>query len=146
MTDSFFQQFVLSPNKRMNHEGNRQEPDLSPRVPSADLQQMELELLDKRNRRHLEPRAADAALDACVRSFETAFGVQREAPEAFDLSRETEATVKLYGLERGATQGFGWPSVVTEIQKNAGTPHKFCPLYEVVIEALTDAVRLLPLR
>ena len=43
-----------------------------------------------------------------MRSFETAFGMQREAPEVFDLSAETDETLRLYGLERGATQGFGW--------------------------------------
>ncbi len=52
------------------------------------------------------PPAGDAALAARIRSFETAFGMQREAPEAFDLSRETDATLQLYGLERGGSTGF----------------------------------------
>ena len=90
---------------------------------------MELELLGKLNRRHLEPRAADAALDARVRSFETAFGMQREAPEAFDLSRETEATLKLYGLERGATQGFGWQCLVARRLAERGV--RFLELIDV---------------
>src|SRR5260221_4969683 len=34
--------------------------------------------------------------------------MQREAPEVFDLTRETDATLKLYGLSRGQTSGFGW--------------------------------------
>ena len=55
---------------------------------------------------------ADAALAARIRSFETAFGMQREAPEAFDLSQETDATLGLYGLERGQTDGFGWQCLV----------------------------------
>ncbi len=88
-------------------------PNLKPRVPGVELQQMELELLGKFNRAHLEKRAADQALDARVRSFETAFGMQREAPEAFDLSRETDETLKLYGVERGATAGFGWQCLVS---------------------------------
>ena len=109
--------------------GNEPLPNLRPRVPSAELQQMELELLGKLNRRHLEPRAADAALDARVRSFETAFGMQREAPEAFDLSRETEATLKLYGLERGATQGFGWQCLVARRLAERGV--RFLELIDV---------------
>ncbi len=104
-------------------------PNLRPRVPSADLQQLELELLGKLNRRHMEHRAADAALDARVRSFETAFGMQREAPEAFDLSRETEATLKLYGLERGATQGFGWQCLVARRLAERGV--RFLELIDV---------------
>ncbi len=87
-------------------------PNLKPRGPAPDLQGLELELLGKLNRRHLERRAADLALDARVRSFETAFGMQREAPEAFDLSQETAATHAMYGLEQGATSGFGWQCLV----------------------------------
>ncbi len=87
-------------------------PNLHPRVQSADLQKMELDLIGKLNHGHLERRAADQSLDARIRSFETAFGMQREAPEAFDLSGETDATLKLYGLERGATTGFGWQCLV----------------------------------
>ena len=87
-------------------------PNLVPRVANSGLQQLELELLGQLNRTHLETRAADQALDARVRSFETAFGMQREAPEAFDLSQETEATLQLYGLTRGATSGFGWQCLV----------------------------------
>jgi len=87
-------------------------PNLKPRGPAPELQELELELLGRLNRRHLEHRAADLALDARVRSFETAFGMQREAPEAFDLSQETAATHALYGLEQGATAGFGWQCLV----------------------------------
>lgn len=79
---------------------------------SEDLQKMELELRGGFNRRHLASRTADQALDARVRSFETAFGMQREAPEAFDLSQETEATLQMYGMEKGATSGFGWQCLV----------------------------------
>lgn len=104
-------------------------PNLQPRVPGLDLQQMELQLLGKLNRAHLERRAADQALDARIRSFETAFGMQREAPEAFDLSRESEATLKLYGLERGATSGFGWQCLVARRLAERGV--RFLELIDV---------------
>ena len=38
--------------------------------------------------------------------------MQQEAPEAFDLSSETDATLDLYGLTRGQTTGFGWQCLV----------------------------------
>ena len=38
--------------------------------------------------------------------------MQAEAPEAFDLASETEATLRLYGLQRGSTQGFAWQCLV----------------------------------
>jgi hypothetical protein len=87
-------------------------PHLRPRVADGGLQQMELELLGKLNRKHLEERSADLALDARIRSFETAFGMQREAPEAFDITRETAETLRLYGIDRTATSGFGWQCLV----------------------------------
>ena len=81
------------------------------------MQEMELDLLQRMNRRHLRERGGDdAALAARVQSFETAFGMQAEAPEAFDVTRESEATHALYGLERGATTGFAWQCLVARRQ------------------------------
>ena len=45
------------------------------------------------NRRHLAAAPGDANLAARIRSFETAFGMQAAAPEAFDLSQESDATL-----------------------------------------------------
>ena len=106
-------------------------PNLKPRGPAPDLQGLELQLLGQLNRKHLERRSADLALDARVRSFETAFGMQREAPEAFDLSQETEATHALYGLERGATSGFGWQCLVARRLVERGV--RFLELIDVEI-------------
>ncbi|OWK42929.1 DUF1501 domain-containing protein [Fimbriiglobus ruber] len=104
-------------------------PNLRPRVPTAELQQMELDLLGKLNRHHLEQRAADQALDARIRSFETAFGMQREAPEAFDLTRESDETLKLYGVDRTATSGFGWQCLVARRLAERGV--RFLELIDV---------------
>ncbi len=82
-------------------------PDLTSRV-SANLQRTELDLLARRNRRHLEERGGDPKLMARLRSFETAFGMQHAAPEAFDLSGETVATKTAYGLETEPTKSFAW--------------------------------------
>ena len=38
--------------------------------------------------------------------------MQSEMPEVFDLSKETDATLKLYGLERGQNPGFAWQCLV----------------------------------
>jgi len=104
-------------------------PNVRPRVANVELQQLELELLGKLNRRHLEQRAADQALDARIRSFETAFGMQREAPEAFDLSGETAATLAMYGLKPGASSGFGWQCLVARRLAERGV--RFLELIDV---------------
>jgi hypothetical protein len=92
--------------------GDNPMPNLRRRVASSKLQELELEMLAKANQKHLAQRTADAALDARIRSFETAFGMQSEAPEAMDLSNESEATLKLYGIQPGQKTGFGWQCLV----------------------------------
>src|SRR5436190_16002742 len=88
-------------------------PDLVRRAPSDAVQEMELGLLDRFNRRHLARReAVNPALAARVKSFETAFGMQKEMPQVLDLTKETDATLNLYGLERGQTKGFGWQCLI----------------------------------
>ena len=104
-------------------------PNIRPRVARIELQKMELDLLARLNRAHQKTREADQTLDARIRSFETAFGMQREAPEAFDLTGETEATLKLYGLERGATSGFGWQCLVARRLAERGV--RFLELIDV---------------
>jgi hypothetical protein len=49
-----------------------------------------------------------------------AFGMQSAMPEVLDLSKETEATLRLYGLERGSTQGFGWQCLVARRMAERG--------------------------
>lgn len=87
-------------------------PNLNRRAASAQIQQRELSLLERFNRKHLAERATDPVLTARIKSFETAFGMQREMPEVLDLSKETDATLALYGLERGSSQGFAWQCLV----------------------------------
>ncbi len=100
------------------HQGVRVIPgaepiqDLTRRSPSDQIQQRELGLLADLNRQHLINRENESALAARIKSFETAYGMQREMPEALDLTKETDATLKLYGLERGSTKGFAWQCLV----------------------------------
>ena len=74
---------------------------------SLDRQRAKLDALSKLNEIHKRARVIDSQLDARIASFELAFRMQREAPEAFDISRENEATHKLYGTDQPATELFG---------------------------------------
>lgn len=96
-----------------SHQGTRVVPGPEPvpnikRLTEAGVQEMELGLSAAFNRRHLLARDNDAQLAARIRAFETAHGMQTAAPEAFDLTRETDAIHQLYGLSRGSTKGFAW--------------------------------------
>ena len=101
-----------------SHQGTRVVPGPEPvpnikRLTEAGVQEMELGLSAAFNRRHLLARDNDAQLAARIRAFETAHGMQAAAPEAFDLTRETDAIHQLYGLARGSTKGFAWQCLIT---------------------------------
>jgi hypothetical protein len=49
----------------------------------------------------------DEELAARIRSYELAFRMQTEAPQVFDLSRETRQTLELYGIGRAPTDDYG---------------------------------------
>jgi hypothetical protein len=66
-----------------------------------------LALLRKINRRHEARRADDSRLDARIASYELAARLQISAPEVLDLSGESAATRKLYGLDQKITEDFG---------------------------------------
>jgi hypothetical protein len=64
---------------------------------SLPRQRAQLDLLRKLNRRHQEARQQDAELEARIQSFELAFRMQTEAAEAFDVSREPQYILDMYG-------------------------------------------------
>jgi hypothetical protein len=66
----------------------------------------QLDLLGEMNRQHLARAGADPALEARIESFELAFRMQTEAPEAMNVAAESEATKKLYGLDDPKTASF----------------------------------------
>ena len=72
-------------------------------VRSADLsdaqQRAQLDLLSRLNRGQLEQAPGNPDLAARIESFELAYRMQMAAPEAIDLSQESEATQKMYGLD-----------------------------------------------
>ena len=87
-------------------------PNLDRRTSRLDVQQLELEFADSFNQRHLADRAGEQEMAARIRTFETAFKMQSEAKEVFDLSSETQETLDLYGLKSGESSGFGWKCLV----------------------------------
>lgn len=70
-------------------------------------QRDKLELLSQINHLHAEARSDMTELDARIRSYELAFRMQAEAPEAIDLKGESAATQELYGMDDKRTETFG---------------------------------------
>lgn len=90
------------------------------------LQRLQLEMLRELNDLHASPQGAppahpiDAELNARIDSFELAFRMQTEAPEIFDLSKETEATRRLYGIDKEPTGNFGTQCLLARRLSEAG--------------------------
>jgi len=81
---------------------------LAPPKGVTDAQQRsKLDLLGKLNQHFAADKPGDAELAARLRSYELAFRMQAAAPEAVDLSKESEATRQLYGIGEKETDKYG---------------------------------------
>lgn len=81
--------------------------NLSNEIFDNGRQRSQLDRLRELNELHAAEREEDSRLSARIASFELAYRMQMEAPEAFDVERESEATKKLYGLDQPTTSIFG---------------------------------------
>jgi len=79
------------------------EPILSLASPRGVTREMQRDTLDalKDLNQHLLDKTGDAEIATRINSFEMAYRMQESAPELMDLSRETRATIDLYGAEPG---------------------------------------------
>lgn len=74
---------------------------------SDRAQRNSLDLIAELNQRHLDDHPSGTELEARIASYELAYRMQSEAPDVVDLSKETDATKKLYGIGEQATDDFG---------------------------------------
>jgi len=86
---------------------NHPVPYLGKAAPT-DEQWYELELLRKINRTHVERNDHDPELEARIQAFELAFRMQAQAPQAFEVEKESDATKRLYGYDNPVTRDFAW--------------------------------------
>ncbi|MDZ4860293.1 MAG: DUF1501 domain-containing protein [Candidatus Hydrogenedentes bacterium] len=74
---------------------------------NSSQQRTQLDALRSLNELHASTREEDSRLSARIASFELAYRMQTEAPEAFDVKGESAATRALYGLDDPVTEIFG---------------------------------------
>jgi uncharacterized protein (DUF1501 family) len=74
---------------------------------SSESQARSRRFLQELNAAHLEKHAGESELEARIQNFELAARMQLTATQVLDLSQETEATRRLYGLDNPATAGYG---------------------------------------
>ena len=87
-------------------------PNLRRPAENATLQDLERAMLRDVNEAHAAARPDDENLRARSASFETARGLMREAPQVFDLSKESDVTLELYGVKRGDDRSFGYQCLI----------------------------------
>ena len=73
----------------------------------GSVQASNLNFLGKLNRRHAKNHPGEHELEARIASYELAARMQDAAREALDISHETEATHKLYGIDEETTREYG---------------------------------------
>ncbi len=74
---------------------------------NRSAQRRQLDLLATLNEEHLKSRPGGHELAARVQTYELAYRMQAEAPEAVDLSQETARTLAMYGIGGQPTEDFG---------------------------------------
>jgi uncharacterized protein (DUF1501 family) len=70
-------------------------------------QRQQLDFLARLNRRHAEDYAGEDELAARMASYELAAKMQVSAAEVFDITDETEETIRLYGIDQDVTRDYG---------------------------------------
>jgi hypothetical protein len=109
-------------NRPIAHLGN-------PRLP-GDRQRRQLDVVRQLNKLHRAGREEDSRLEARIASFELAFRMQAQAPDAFRLDGESEAVKRLYGIGQHPTDGFGRQCLLARRLVERGV--RFVQLYSPV--------------
>jgi hypothetical protein len=73
----------------------------------ASVVNAERDLISNLDRMHKEQRPGQPNLDARIASYELAARMQLSATDALDLSRETQATLDMYGIGKQPTDSYG---------------------------------------
>ena len=74
---------------------------------SDEIASLERELIAGLDRIHRDKRPGQLRLDARMASYELAARMQLEATDALDLSKETQATLDMYGIGKEPTDNYG---------------------------------------
>ena len=78
----------------------------NPQGMSAESQRARLDALKDLNAEHLE-RTGDAEIASRIHSYELAYRMQSAGPELVDLSKESAATLEMYGINEKESRQYG---------------------------------------
>ena len=100
--------------------------NLDPGGISPDRQRNGLDLLRNLEELRRIDSGPDSLLEARIESFELAFRMQTEAPELMNLDSESPATLRLYGVDGGATDNFGRQCLLARRLAESGVRYIQC--------------------
>jgi len=98
-----------------------------PKHITREAQRAQLDLLAKLNEQHLAEFPGGQELVARIESYELAYRMQAEAPEAVDITKESPDTLSMYGVGREPTDEFGRNCLVARRLVERGV--RFVQLY-----------------
>ncbi len=94
---------------------------------TSQRQRLSLDLLAELNSAHAEIHPEHDALKARIESYELAFRMQMEVPDAIDLADEDAATLAMYGIGNDSTEAFGRKCLLARKMVEKGV--RFIQLY-----------------
>ncbi len=87
---------------------------------SSQAQREELDFVQEMNRELLDRSKVDNQIEGVIQSYELAFRMQSSVPEVMDVSKESEATREMYGLNDKVTQEFGTQCLLARRMAESG--------------------------
>ena len=82
---------------------------------SAEARRHQLDFITRLNRQQAQADPGNSEWQARIAQFETAARMQSAVPEVMDLSGESEATRRLYGLDNPVTAEYGRRCLIAQI-------------------------------
>src|SRR5690349_11490702 len=95
-------------------------PNLANPEMKNDAQRQQLDLIQSLNKDYLHKATTDPELEGVIESYEMAFRMQSSVPGVLDLTGESEATKKMYGLDSNPTRDFGTQCLIARRMAEKG--------------------------
>ena len=110
-------------------EGAEPIADLRRTEPTADAQAAKMALLHRLDRSVVENSPHDDRLEASIANYELAFQMQSAVPELMEISGETAATRRLYGMDNSKTRTYGTQCLVARrlVERGVRFIEVLCP-------------------
>ena len=115
----------------MFHAGGHPVSNIAQLETKPQLQRNKLELMKKLDSSLVEKSGHEDQLESALRNYETAYAMQTSVPDLMDVSKESDATKKLYGLDSqfNPTKTFGMQCLVARrlIERGVRFVELTCP-------------------